>query len=630
MLDSLRRHATGWVAKVLFAILILSFAIWGIGDVLRNRGASSAVAKVAGTEIGAEEVENEFDRQYRELQQQLGQNLDKRAAAGLGLMEQALQTAVARRLVDAHARELDLTVADATVAERIRQNPSFQSASGFDRQQFELFLRGIGMSEAQYVAALRDDIVRRSILDALTAPLSVPGTLARKLVEFRQEQRRGAALLVEAKGVAVEAPDDAALEAYLKENEATYAAPEYRSLTLVTLQPADLAGEVEVPEADLRAAYEARIASYKKPEQRRLEQLLAKDEATVQRAAELVAGGQSFVQVAAALKDAGVERSELGPLARGDLPAGLDEAAWALAEGGTSAPVKSEFGWHLLRATAVEPEQVQPFDEVKAELARELALERAANRLPDLASRLDDELAAGAGIDAAAAKLGLSALKLERVDRTGHTAAKERLAADRLTPEILQAAFQAAQGETSLLQQTADGGYYLFRVDAVEPSRPRALAEVRADVEAAWKEAEQRKRARARAEELKGRATSPAALAELGKETGVKLVPIGPVTRDATGELEGLNAQAVAALFATKPGEVAGAVVDVPDGSALVATEEVVPAQVEQALVDGTETAVLSSLRNEIVAGYEAALRRRYPVSVDQAVLGRLTQAPDH
>lgn len=628
MLNALRRHATGWIAKALFALLIASFAVWGIGDVFLGPSSGDAVAEVDGSEITANEVTNEFDSQFRSLQEQVGGQLDRQAAASLGVMNQALQTVVARRLVDAHARELDLTMSDATLAERIRQEPSFQEAGTFSRERFELFLRGAGMSEADYVAALRNDLVRGSIIEGLTGAASVPNTLASKLVEYRQEQRRGRVLLVRAGEVQVGEPDEAALETYLAENAKAYEAPERRSLTLVVLRPDDVAGDIEITQDELRQAYDARIAQYRKPEQRRIEQLLATDEAAIREAAELVSGGQSFTAVADALKGSGVERSEVGPLARGDLPAALDGPAWALPEGGVSEPLKSPFGWHLLRASSVEPEVTQPFEAVQDGLRRELALERATNELPDLATRFDDELAAGTGVEDAARRLGLEALKLEHIDRTGTTAEGQRLAPDRLTPEILQAAFAAGAEETSLLQQTPDGHYYLFRVDAVEPARPRKLEEVRDEVVAAWRAAEQKRQAKERAEALLKQAPGPSDFDRLAAgEPAAALIPLGPVTRDAQELPEGLDAAVLASLFATEAGRVADKVVEVPAGAALVATEEVLPAKAEEPMVSATETAVLSSLKNEIIGGYEAALRQRFPVSVNQGALAKLMEA---
>ena len=627
MLDSLRRHATGWVAKVLFAILVLSFAIWGIGDIFRAPQGGTTVAEVAGTDVSVREVSNEFEGRMRQMQEQFGANLDRRAAVSLGLMNQALDAAVARRLVDAHAKALDLTTADDTVAAAIRQNPAFQGVGGFERERFELYLRGNGMSEADYVAAVRGDLVRNDLISSITGPIGVPTTLTRKLVEHRMERRRGAALVVDAAGIEVESPSEEALTAYLAANAKTYEAPEVRSVTLLVLAPEDLVGEIEVSDADMRAAYEQRIDLYRTPGQRRFEQLLAGDQATIQRAADMVAAGQSFTAVAASLKDAGVERSELGPLAKGDLPESLDQLGWQLADGAVSTPVQTPFGWHLVRPIEIVPEQTQPFDEVKDEIARELALEQATNQLPDFATRLDDELAAGTTLDAAAGKLGIEVLTLEGFDRTGHTAAKERLAADRLTADILTPIFAAAQGETSLLEQTQDGRYFMFRVDAVEPAHDRPLAEVRDAVTAAWRAEEQTKRAHARALELRPQASSLAALRELPQANAdVRLVEVGALLRSDDGQAVGVSAAAVQAMFTTKSGEVAPEVVDVPGGSAIVAVEAVLPAIADEQVLNATETAVLSSIQSELLGAYEAALRQTYTVSVNQAALAQLME----
>lgn len=627
MLDSLRKHATGWVAKVLFGFLVLSFAIWGIGDIFRVPQGGGTVAEVAGSDVSVQEVGREFENRVARMQEQFGATFDRRTAASLGVLQQAVDSTVARRLVDAHARELELTAADDTVAELIRNDPGLQGTGGFERERFDLFLRQIGLTEAQYIELVRTDLVRNELIGAMTGPVQVPQMLARKLVEFRLEQRRGKAAIVDVASIEVEAPSEEALSAYLAANATTYQAPEYRSITLVTLAPEDLLAEIEVSDADLQAAYDARMDLYRTPEQRKLEQLLAPDEATIKRAAELAAGGQSFTQVAEALKDEKVERTEVGPLAKGDLPEALDAAAFALAPGALSAPVQTPFGWHLLRPMEIVPEEVQAFDTVKEELRRELSLEQAANQLPDFATRLDDELAAGTAMEEAAQKQGIEPLRLERIDRTGHTPSHERLAADRLNAEILERVFTATQGETSLLEQTEDGRYFMFRIDGVEPAHDRPLAEVRTEVEAAWRAEEQAKKATARAEELRPQASSAASLAQLVQDhADTRLVEIGPVIRSDDGAAQGVSPEAIAALFSTRAGEVAPGVIAVPGGAAIVGVEEVIPAAVDEQVLTATEGALGDSARAEILAAYEAALRQRYPVSVDQSVVAQMME----
>ena len=131
----------------------------------------------------------------------------------------------------------------------------------------------------------------------------------------------------------------------------------------------------------------------------------------------------------------------------------------------------------------VVPEQVQPLSKPsKDELAASSASTGRRASCPIAPHELDDELAAGSPLETGSREARDHPLKLERIDHTGHTPAHERLAADRLTSEILIAVFAAAQGDTSLLEQTADGRYFMFRVDAVEPAHERPLAEVRDEV----------------------------------------------------------------------------------------------------------------------------------------------------
>ena len=225
MLNSLRRHATGWVAKVLFGILVVSFAIWGIGDIFRAPHGGSTLAEVAGGDVSVQEVTNEFESRVRQMQEQFGASLDRRAAVSLGAMQQALDAAVARHLVDAHARDLQLTAADATVAETIRQNPSLQGTAGFERERFELLLRGVGMSEADYVEAVRGDLVRSGLIGSLTGVVKAPDVLARKLAEYRMEQRTRPRAGRRCRRDRGRAPGEEALAAYLAANAKAYEAP---------------------------------------------------------------------------------------------------------------------------------------------------------------------------------------------------------------------------------------------------------------------------------------------------------------------------------------------------------------------------------------------------------------------
>jgi hypothetical protein len=167
----------------------------------------------------------------------------------------------------------------------------------------------------------------------------------------------------------------------------------------------------------------------------------------------------------------------------------------------------------------------------------------------------------------------------------------------------------------------------VFRIDGVPPAHARQLGEVRDQVEQAWRTDQQKAKAKARAEELRAGASGTASLDELAKANAdTRLVEVTPLLRTDDGAQQGLSAAAVSALFATQAGDVAKEAVEVPDGAAVIAVEEVIPAAIDDQMLNATRDAVANSLRAEMLGAYETALRARYPVSVNQSTLATLME----
>jgi peptidyl-prolyl cis-trans isomerase D len=309
----------------------------------------------------------------------------------------------------------------------------------------------------------------------------------------------------------------------------------------------------------------------------------------------------------------------------------LGPAVFAAAQGQLLDPLQTPFGWHVIRVTEVKPETTRPFEDARADIERDLRLHKANDQLPALSTKLDDEIAAGTPLEQAAERLGLKVVKGEGVDRQGRDAKGQAEAVPGLGPEMLTGIFAGGKGDPSLMNQTKDGRYYMYRVDDIQPAHQRPLEEVRAEVVEAWKRDQRAEKAKARAEELRVKAPDAAALAALAAEQpqdgAVSLRDVGPLKRDDQGYAAGLMPDAVKAMFETPAGAVASRVVPVLDGSAVLAVDEVTTPPAEQALVDKKRDALTDDMRGDILAAYEAALRQRYPVSVDDRQLAQLMQS---
>ena len=624
MLNAIRKRASSWVVKVFFVLLIASFAVWGIGDTFFGGGQSQVAATVGDSEIGVNEVSSAFQAGVERLQDQLGTAVDREQAVRLGLMDQALQDLISQRLLDLGAADLGLRIADDTVRQSVFENPLFQTGNRFDRARFENILMANGLTEEGFLALVRRDALRAALVESLAGPVEVPGAMVDRLYRHRNERRSGRLLLVTPEHIEeVPQPTGEELAAYHAAHEAEFTAPEYRALTYVSLEPEDLIEEVQVDEGELRAEYEERISEYTNPERRTVQQLLAQDEAALGAAAERVAEGVDFATAAA--ETPGVSASERGQIARGELPADLEAAVFGLAEGEVGRPVRSEFGWHLFRVTALEPEQVTPFEEVRDELRREIAAQRAIDRLPPVANALDDELAAGEPLEEAAANVGLEARAVEAVDARGRTP-EGQTAGLPPWPEFLETAFAAEPGEPTLLNETADGAYFVVRVDRVTEPRLKPLDEVRDEAAAAWTAARRDELARQRAEDLRAQAEAAPSLDQLAGAAGLEVRTIGPLRRIDPGTSQGVDRAVVAALFDTRPGEVADRVVEVGGGYGLVATTEVLPADpaADEAGVRQLRDELAAGMRDDLLRQFEAALRDRHPVDINNRALSDL------
>ncbi|MGH1483961.1 MAG: SurA N-terminal domain-containing protein [Geminicoccales bacterium] len=629
MLTALRKQTGSWVAKVILLLLVLSFAIWGIGDIFYGNPEEATIASVGDTEISSGELNYAFNRNLDNLQRQFGGQFTREQAIGIGLLQQTLDEQLGQRLLDVEARDMGITVDDETLRRLITENPSFQSAGRFDRLRFNQLIRTTGLSEEGYLEALRQELSRNALTGSVAAAAAVPDVLAETIYRFRNEERRGRFFrIADAEITDLETPGDDALEAVYEEDEQRFTAPEYRKITYVTLEPKDLLEEVEIAEDLIQEAYDDRSARYITPETRSVEQLLANDEEIAAKAEALIEEGKTFAEVAEDLKDDGVSLTDLGSVTEAGMPAGIGQDAFSVNEGEVTSPIQSPFGFHLFKVNTVEPEKVTPLEEVRDELYEELALVEAEDRLPELATQLDDELAAGSSVGEAVEAIGLAAKTVNAVDRRGLDQQGEPVEELAAWSNLIQTAFDGEEGEPSLLEESDDGAYYVVQVDEIIPERLKDIDEVRDEVVEVWEGQQRRMGAKARAEELLTKLQEAASLDTLAANDSITIEEIEPIKRSDTGAEYNLNRTAIDALFETDAGSVAAQVIEVEDGVVVLAVEEVIekhPSD-DQDGFDQLNDELQRQMRADLLAQFGSGLRNKHSIEIDDEALTRLIE----
>jgi peptidyl-prolyl cis-trans isomerase D len=558
------------------------------------------------------------------LSARFGSAIDLQQAKQLGLVDETLNQLIDRSLIDQEAARLQLDVSDDLIRTVITGNPSFNGSDGhFDRALFNALLAANRLSEDQYVALLRHDIPRNDLLHAVTAGAAMPQPMVDLLYQYQNEKRIAKIVSLPSSGAGdVGQPSETELKSFYDAHQDLFRAPEYRGFTLASLNPDDLAKDIEIPESKLKEEYNQRQDELQIPERREVEQILAPSEEKAKEAEAALAAGKDWREVATTITGQNPDTIDLGLLKREEMPNALADVAFELPLNKPSEPVKTPLGWHLLRVVKIEPPVTQSFEQAKDKLEADLAHQEAADRIYKIANQVDDGLAGGATINDAAAKVGLKTATVAAVDVGGHDPQDKPVALPVSPREVLKLAFATNEGQTSRVTETPDGGIFVLRTDKVTPSAVKPLDEVKAKAAAAWQVDKRRETVAKQAEELAATVKPEGNLAAAAITKGLKATTSPPFTRH-PGQNSPVPPVLVDKLFAAKPGEVITA--SDAAGSYVAQLDEVQrPENPPQSATADFSRELDAGQRADLGEEFTQALRARFPVEIHHEVLDKL------
>jgi peptidyl-prolyl cis-trans isomerase D len=534
---------------VVMGVLIISFGVWGIADIFRGFG-QSTVATVGHTEISTEQFRQLYTDRLQQLSRQFGRPLTMDQARAFGLDRQVLQQTIAEAALDEQARRLGLGQSNEETLRVIYSDPNFQGANGaFDPARFRATIQQFGYSEQRYLADQRKVSLRRQIAGTIAAGIEPPKVLIDALSRFQNEQRTIEYVKLDAaQAGTIEPPSPEALAAYFDEHKIQFRAPEYRKLSFVVVDPEDVGKWSTVSGEDAQKLFETRKDKLGTPEQREVSQIVFPNAEEAQAARTRIAGGMSFDDLA---KERGLKPTDvdLGLMAKTAIidPA-IADAAFALPSGEVSQPVKGKFGVALVKVGKIEPGVVATYGSVASDIKKELAAERARAAVSDLRDKMEDERGGGASVIEAAQKLGLAAVTIDAVDRSGRLPNGQLVSNIPRGLDVVSQAFNSDVGVDNDPIQF-NGGFVWYDVLGITPSRERTLDEVKDQVEARWRDDQITSRLRTKATEMAQKLGQGGKLEDEATAAGLKVETAAGLRRDASPP--GVPAGVVAAAFRT-------------------------------------------------------------------------------
>jgi len=622
MLRGIHKASSTWLGRGVMAIvmggLVVSFAIWGIGDIFRGFGLSSAL-KIGKTEISIEQFRQFYNDRLQQLSRQAGRPITPDQARANGLDRQILSQLVAETTLDEQAKALGLGMSNNEIANRITSDPSFRGANGqFDRARFAAVIRDAGFTESRFVEEQRRVMLRRQIAVSLSGDIHVPAVAIETINRYQNEKRAIEYLtLGPAQAGDIPQPTPEQLSKYFEERKVVFRAPEYRKVTLLSMSAADLAKPDAVSDADAKNYYDLHKASYGTPERRELRQIVFPQADEAAAAHERIVKGASFDDIAKA-RELKASDTDVGVVAKSDIiDSAVADAAFALKTGETSAPIKGRFGTVLVNVGKIEPGTQKTYDQVAPQIKREIAENRAKTEIGNLRDKFEDERAAGSTLAEAAKKLGLKSRTIDAVDRSGRAPDGKPVADLPKSPDVIAAAFTSDVGVDNDPLQLPNG-YLWYDVTGITPSRERSLEEVKDQVTQHWRDDEVGKRLQAKSDEMLGKLKAGTTLAQLATDNGLKVQSAVDLQRGKPGGFA--PAKLVEAAFKTPKDTPAIATGDQETTRFILHVTEVTDPKPNADVVIAKQiiTTLQSSYADGIIGAYVTKLESDLGVTVNQ------------
>lgn len=489
-MEAFRGMVKGWLGKSILGLIVFGLAALGLESYFGNGGKVIAV-KVSGTEILQHEVDQLVDRQRQQVLAQMGEKANPASLDMVRLRKDVLNGAISRELLTQQAKKAGYLISDATVYKLIREVPAFQEGGKFSQARYEQMLRQIGESPASYPARAKQELAYSLLIAGIGQSGFVTSAELDHLSSLDAQKRDiHLAMIPGGRYLADITVSDEEVKKSYQANPSRFTTQETVALDYISIKRDDFIAQAVPTEDDLKARYEEKVKSSAANEQRQAQHILITVDAKtkeadalkkVQDIAKRAQAGEDFGKLAKEFsQDPGsvAQGGNLGLTARGQFVPEFDKALFSLKEGEISEPVKTQYGYHLIKLNRIQVPEVPSYASLKPELEHEVRLAKADELYADQVEKLDAAVYEASDLKEPAEKFRHSIASTEAFTRTGGAG----LAGN---PKVLDAAFSddlLKDGKNSQGIALADGSTVWLRVKSHEPARLKPLEEITTSV----------------------------------------------------------------------------------------------------------------------------------------------------
>ena len=491
MLMTIRDKAQGWIAWAIVILISIPFALWGIQEYL-GVGSEPLIAKVNDREITEREVETAAFKLRNNLREQLGAQYNADLFPESMLRKQVLEGMIEDTLILQASDRLGLRAGDSMVRETILTVPAFQVNGQFDTEVYKRAVQLQGLTEKGFEERIRNSLVTTQLRLAIEGSAAVPKPFVEDADQLSRQQRKFSYVIVSADQVAPPAePTEEQIEAYYSSNQNALMSDEMVKLEYLLLNYDAISNTLDATEDNLQAFYQQHKSEFVIPDKKRISHILFEldseaDEQTVKAATEKaeniyrrVQQGEDFATLAAEVSQdivSAEQGGDLGYLEPGLFDQDFENAASALSLDEISQPVRTRFGLHLLKVTAIDKGNDADFDSVRDQVKEKFLQSESEQVFYDFAERLANlSYESPDSLEPAAQELGLEIQATDWISRSGGEGALS-------SPKVTGAAFSEealTQGYNSEPIELSPSEIIVLRVVEHKVAAVKPLQEVK-------------------------------------------------------------------------------------------------------------------------------------------------------
>ncbi len=528
MLNLMRKKAGSWMIKVILALIVVVFMFWGVGN-FRNRQAT-VVASVDGIPIGYNEYNRAYDDLQEQFKRQFGNNLNDETIKMLGIKRMALDRIINRRIMLAEARRLGFKISDKELSETIQTIPAFQRNGAFDNNAYQQTINQLRMTPEAFEKDYRDSMLIENLRLFVTDQVKVSELEARQWYDWQNTSVSINYLMVDPNQYQGLKPTASELAAYFKKNQENYKTDPKVKVRYVKFDAGKYLDPVKISDDEVQEYYDNHAEAFSTPKTVEARHIIIKvdpdaDKAAVETARKKILDilamareGKDFATLAKTYSE-GPSRARgglLGAFKKEDMVAPFSDKAFSMAEGEISDPVRTRFGWHLIKVEKINPAKKQPLESSADKIKKTLAEQKAKEMAYDDAESFLDLVFENDDMAQVARERKKTVMTTGYFDRKGPS----EIAAGR--DKFTTAAFALNTNEVSDILELGNA-YYLLQLAERKPAAIPPLADVVQRVRQDWVKMQQDKKAKADATALLAeikKGTSPLAA---GKTRGLTL-----------------------------------------------------------------------------------------------------------